>query len=135
MADYIDALYAHHVGGDAVPAAKGAAVHDLMRAHEREVLQPLLDYVSTKNSVRLIGPAQAASRAPTVALALQANAEEVAAQLAPHGIMAGGGDFYAQRPLEAMGVDMGRGVLRLSFVHYTSRAEVDRLIGALDHVL
>ncbi|SFR51039.1 aminotransferase class V-fold PLP-dependent enzyme [Litoreibacter janthinus] len=135
MADYIDALYAHHVGGDAAPSVKGAAVHDLMQAHEHEVLQPLLDYASAKNSVRLIGPEQAASRAPTVALALQANAEEAAAQLAPHGIMAGGGDFYAQRPLGAMGVDMDLGVLRLSFVHYTSKAEVDRLIEALDHVL
>ena len=27
------------------------------------------------------------------------------------------------------------GVLRLSFVHYTSQAEVDQLIGALDRVL
>jgi selenocysteine lyase/cysteine desulfurase len=34
-----------------------------------------------------------------------------------------------------MGVDPEKGVLRLSFVHYTSRAEVDRLIEALDHVL
>jgi selenocysteine lyase/cysteine desulfurase len=49
--------------------------------------------------------------------------------------MAGGGDFYAVRALQAMGVDAEKGVLRLSFVHYTSKAEVDRLIEALDHVL
>ena len=46
--------------------------------------------------------------------------------------MAGGGDFYAQRPLSAMGVDLDKGVLRLSFVHYTDRSEVDALIAALD---
>jgi selenocysteine lyase/cysteine desulfurase len=135
MADYIDALYDHHVGGEAEAAAKGAAVHDLMRAHEVELLQPLLDYASAKNSVRLIGPDRAASRAPTVALVLQTKAEEAAALLAPHGIMAGGGDFYAGRALEAMGVDMANGVLRLSFVHYTSKDEVDRLIEALDQVV
>jgi selenocysteine lyase/cysteine desulfurase len=61
--------------------------------------------------------------------------EDLAERLAPHGIMAGGGDFYAVRPLRAMGVDPAKGVLRLSFVHYTSPAEVDRLIEALDHVL
>jgi selenocysteine lyase/cysteine desulfurase len=55
--------------------------------------------------------------------------------LAPHGIMAGGGNFYAVRPLRAMGVDPDAGVLRLSFVHYTSEDEVDRLIDALDEVL
>lgn len=134
IADYIDALAQHHgITGDT--RAQGQGVHDLMRAHEEAVLQPLLDYVAAKNSVRLIGPDIAANRAPTVALALQSNAEDVAAQLAPHGIMAGGGNFYAQRPLEAMGVDMDLGVLRLSFVHYTSTAEVDRLVEALDQVL
>ena len=135
MADYIDAAYAHHMGGDAGPAARGVAVHDLMRGQETALLQPLLDSVKARNSVRLIGPSEAASRAPTVALALNRPGEEVAEELARHGIMAGGGDFYAVRALEAMGVDMGKGVLRLSFTHYTSQAEMDQLLNALDAVL
>jgi len=135
MADYIDAAYAHHVGGEAGPAARGAAVHDLMRAPETALLQPLLDAGKSRNSVRLVGPAVAEGRAPTVALALNRPGEEVAAELAKHGIMAGGGDFYAVRALEAMGVDMDRGVLRLSFTHYTSQAEMDQLLNALDDVL
>lgn len=135
MADYIDAFYAHHVGGDAGPAARAAAVHDMMRAQETTLLQPLLDAVKARNSVRLIGPPQAQGRAPTVALALNRPGAEVAAELAKHGIMAGGGDFYAGRALTAMGVDAARGVLRLSFTHYTSKAEVDQLLGALDAVL
>ncbi|WP_416881712.1 aminotransferase class V-fold PLP-dependent enzyme [Marivita sp.] len=128
MVDYMEALGAHHgvsVGG----------VHDLMRAHEVALLQPLLDAVKDRNSVRLIGPSEAASRAPTVALALNRPGEEVAAELAQHGVMCGGGDFYAVRALEAMGVDMHKGVLRLSFVHYTSEAEVTKAIEALDAVL
>lgn len=133
MADYFDAMSTHHGGGTGAMAARKA--HDLMRDYEVTLLQPLLDYVSAKNSVRLIGPADAARRAPTVAMALGRDAEAVAAQLAPHGIMAGGGDFYAQRPLEAMGVDMDSGVLRVSFVHYTQKAEVDALMVALDQVL
>ncbi|WP_342075663.1 aminotransferase class V-fold PLP-dependent enzyme [Yoonia sp. SS1-5] len=133
MADYFDALAAHH-GGSA--GAQGARLaHDLMRAHEVTLLQPLLDYVSGKNAVRLIGPADAMERAPTVALALESNAEEAAAALAPLGIMAGGGDFYAGRPLQACGVDLAKGVLRVSFVHYTTGAEVDALITALDQVM
>ena len=135
MADYIDAFYAHHVGGDAGPAARAAAVHDMMRAQETMLLQPLLDAVKARNSVRLIGPPEAEGRAPTVALALNRSGAEVAAELAKHGIMAGGGVFYAGRALTAMGVDAARGVLRLSFTHYTSKAEVDQLLGALDAVL
>jgi len=134
MADYIDALAGHH-GIEGNAADKGTGVHDLMRAHEEVLLQPLLDYVSAKNSVRLIGPAQASSRAPTVALVSQDNAEDLAEQLVKHGIMAGGGDFYAQRPLSAMGVDLSKGVLRLSFTHYTSKGEIDQLLNALDDIL
>lgn len=136
MADYVDALFAHHFPGQgAEPRARNAAVHDLMRAQERMLTQPLLDYLAARNDLRLIGPRRAENRAPTIAVALDRAAEPVAAALAPHGIMAGGGNFYAVRPLAALGVDAEAGVLRLSFVHYTSAAEVDRLISALDRVL
>ncbi|MFN3607007.1 MAG: nitrogen fixation protein NifS, partial [Cypionkella sp.] len=59
----------------------------------------------------------------------------VAAALAAQGIAASGGDFYAVRPLEAMGIDRNMGVLRLSAVHYTSQEDVARAIAALDLVL
>ncbi len=134
MADYYDQLAQHHgISGDA--AARTAAVHDLMRAHETALLQPVLDYLAEKNSVRLIGPRDASAKAPTVAVALAGPGEEAAAALAKRGIMAGGGDFYGSRPLKSMGVDLDKGVLRLSFVHYTNRAEVDQLLNALDDVL
>ena len=128
MADYIDALAAHH-GCDA------DNVHDLMRAQEIELLQPLLNAVKDRNGVRLIGPSDASLRAPTVALDLGRNSQDLAAKLAQHGIMAGGGDFYAVRALEAMGVNMEHGVLRLSFTHYTSVDEIDQLLNALEAVL
>ena len=133
MADYIDALYARHFGaGDATPVMRNAAVHDLMRDQEVVVTQPLLDYLAARNDVRLIGPRQAADRAPTVAVALHGAAEPVAERLAKHGINCWGGDFYAVRPLQAMGVDLDLGVLRMSLVHYTSAEDVSRLITALD---
>lgn len=135
IADYIDLLYNHHVSAGEAGTARATAVHELMRAHETALLQPLLDAVKSKNSVRLIGPDTAESRAPTVALALNRPGAEVAVDLASHGILADGGDFYAQRPLEAVGVDMNKGVLRLSFTHYTTREEVDKLLNALDTVL
>ena len=138
MADYIDALFAHHNSGDnsgADAAARGAAVHDLMRDHETVLLQQVLDAVKSRNSVRLIGPDTAQGRAPTVALALNRPGLDVAADLAAKGVMAGGGDFYAMRALNAMGVDADKGVLRLSFTHYTSQAEIDHLLTALDDVL
>ncbi len=136
MADYIDELHAHHFGhGNASPKARAAEVHDLMRAHESALLQPLLDHLSGRNDLRLLGPRDAASRAPTVALAHSRAGGELAKALAGEGIMAGGGSFYANRALEGQGIDPDHGVLRLSFVHYTTSEELDHLIEALDRVV
>ena len=135
MADYMDAAFEHHVSGDASAPQRAGAMHDLMRAHETVLMQPLLDALKARNSVRLLGPERAEDRAPTIAVALNRAGIDAATDLAGHGIMAGGGDFYAGRALEAMGVDADKGVLRLSFTHYTSQAEVDQLLNALDDVL
>ena len=135
MADYVDAVYAHHYKPKASPAVRASHVHDLFRDHEKLLTQPILDYLSAKNSVQLVGPASAESRAPTIALKLQISGEEAAKKLVPFGVMAGGGDFYAVRPLAAMGISPEHGVLRLSFVHYTAQEDIDRLLNGLDHVL
>ena len=134
MADYVDTLHAHHANRHEGPGARARAVHDLMRAHETRLLGPLLDYL-TGRGLRVLGPATPEGRMPTVAVALAEPGRAVAERLSSHGIMCDGGDFYAVRPLTAMGIDPAHGVLRMSFVHYTTRAEVDRLIAALDHVL
>ncbi len=135
MADYIDALYSHHDGGTANAKGRGAYVHDLMRAHEIKLLQPLLDYLGDKNSVRLLGPRDAEKKAPTVAVSMASKGEDVAKDLVKLGVNAGGGDFYGVRCLKGQGIDPDHGVLRVSFVHYTQKQEVDKLINALEQVL
>ncbi|NIY98341.1 aminotransferase class V-fold PLP-dependent enzyme, partial [Salipiger sp. HF18] len=110
MVDYVEALAAHQ-------GVTPGEVAGLMHAHEVQLMQPLLDFLGARNSVRLIGPREAVRRAPTVAVALQEPAAPVAEALAAHKVMAGGGDFYAVRPLEALGIAPAQGVLRLSFVH------------------
>jgi len=134
MADYFDSLANHH-SIQGLPSARMAGVHDLMRAHETTLLQPLLDFLSARNDLRLLGPRNAENRAPTVALDLGRDPAPIAQALAAKGINAGAGDFYAVRALEGQGVNSKRGVLRLSFVHYTSVDEIDALIAALDSVL
>ena len=135
MADYIDALHAHHFGAEPDAALRNRAVHDLMRSAEVAVVAPLLEYLAARNDLRLIGPRDAGLRAPTVAVALDRAAGPVAQALAENGIGCGAGDFYAVRPLTAMGVDLEQGVLRMSLVHYPSATEVSQLIAALDRAL
>jgi len=136
MADYIDALHAHHDGAaTASPHERARAVHALQTAHERNLMQPLLEYLRARGDVRLLGADDPDARVPTLSLHLDRPGLEVAQALAGHGIMAGGGHFYAVRLLEALGIDPEHGVLRLSFVHYTDPDEVTRAIAALDEVL
>ncbi len=133
--DYLEAVAERHgIGGSAVEQA--AAVHDLFRAHETELLRPLLVFLAEHPRARLLGQERAELRAPTVAVDTDREPTEVAAALADdHRIGASAGHFYAPRCLEALGIDPERGVLRLSFVHYTTKGEVARLIDALRVVL
>ncbi len=138
MADYIDALYAHHHDGEAAPAQRARVVAALQRGHEDRTLAPLLDFLGNRNDVRILGSARvdgATGRVPTVALHTARPAEGVADTLAAHGVMAGAGDFYAVRTIGAMGCDANAGVLRLSFVHYTTDDEVTQLMKGLDACL
>ena len=96
----------------------------------------MLDYLGQRNDIRLLGPSDATRRAPTVSfVSSRLASQDIAKQLAGHGIMVGGGDFYAVRLLETMGVNANDGAVRLSFVHYTSRDEINAALKALDQVL
>jgi len=107
--------------------------HAAMRAQEVALAAPLLDYLRSRNDLRLIGPADPAIRAPTISVLARQPGIDIARRLARHGVMASGGNFYAVRLLEALDIDPhNHGVLRLSFVHYTTPEEIQQLIRALD---
>jgi selenocysteine lyase/cysteine desulfurase len=58
--------------------------------------------------------------------------ERVARALAEKNIGIANGNCYAYRLMEALQIEHEQGVVRLSFVHYTTDAEISRLIDALD---
>ena len=138
LADYIDTLYSHHFDTNDDAAARARAVADLQRSHEDKTLAPLLEFLRSRNDVRILGnnhTQTSTGRVPTVAVYAARPAEAIARELADHGIMAGAGDFYAMRTIRALGCDPEEGVLRLSFVHYTTDAEVEQLMKGLDATL
>jgi len=128
--DYLETLA--DIAGPSV-AGKSAfrRAHNAQRAQETALMAPLLDWLNARNDLRLIGPKTPQNRVPTISLKLAMPGFEMAKRLANHSIMAGGGHFYGQRTLEGLGIDPEHGVLRLSFVHYTSSEEIDRLTIAL----
>ena len=107
-------------------------MHDLQRRHEAKLLRPLLKYLQNRDDLRVLGSTSVQGRVPTVAIDLKERGGHVATSLCKDGILVDCGDFYAVRLLEALGVNVKHGVLRLSFVHYTSEQDVEKLISSLD---
>jgi selenocysteine lyase/cysteine desulfurase len=134
--DYLDAIADRHGFSGKPVQARAAAVRDLFRQHETGLLQPLLDFLSRHAKVQLIGRRRAAERAPTVAFTVAGRqSSDIAGRLAQAALGVGAGHFYAFRLLQALGVDTEDGAIRTSFVHYTSPAEVQKLMAALDALL
>jgi selenocysteine lyase/cysteine desulfurase len=132
----MEAVAARH-GHAAQPVpVRAAAVRQLFRDQETRLLQPLLDFLVSRDQVRLLGSVDAAARAPTVAFRVTGTASAtIATRLAELGIGVGVGNFYAYRLLQALGIDTTDGLVRASFVHYTSPDDVARLIAALQPLL
>jgi selenocysteine lyase/cysteine desulfurase len=131
IVDYLETV-ATIAGGSTEGATPFRIAHNAMRAQETALIAPLLDYLRKKNGVRLIGPVDPKLKVPTVAIVADRPAAHVAGMTSRHNIGVGGGHFYSYRVLEALGINPAHGVVRMSFVHYTTPAEIDRLIAALD---
>ena len=110
-------------------------VNNLISNQEKKLLKPLLDFLKTKKDIRLLGSYEIEDRVPTVAIVTKKSNIELAKELNELNVSVGSGDFYAVRLLQALDVDIHEGVIRLSFVHYTSGNDVEKLISGLDRHL
>jgi selenocysteine lyase/cysteine desulfurase len=136
IADYMDALYEHHFVEQADSAERARKLHQLFSEHENTLLRPLLDFLKARDDVSIIGPDNAEVRVATVAfLPLKKTVAEVVATLCEQKLMVGSGDFYSVRPLKELSIALDPGVVRLSFVHYTTIDEIVQLIAGLKKAL
>ena len=139
ITDYFDALYEHHFTESVDDQhTRAIRVFELVAEHEAELANVLLSYLGDKPDIRLLGQDQAKPGGRTSTISFHARAmpsAHIAQRLAEYGIGVGAGDFYAARCVEALGMDPNDGVVRVSMVHYNTRAEVERLVESLDHIL
>jgi len=136
VADYLDAVYDHHFDEKVDAAERGRRVHDLIQNREKELLTPLLQWLSDRDDVRIVGPADPELRAPTVAVLPTKKAlGDVYAKLVDQKLMIGNGHFYSAQTLNGMNIPTDVGVLRFSFLHYTNEGEIEQLIGGLEKAL
>lgn len=133
--DYFEAIDSHHFSA-ADKSPKAQRVGALLHSAEIENLKPLLDFLKQRAGIRLIGKLATDNRAPTVSFTVDGvDPAVIAEKLAEQHIGIANGNCYAYRLMEALDIPPEQGVVRLSFVHYTSAQEVNRLIEALEGLI
>ena len=140
LTEYIKAVHDHHYPEDQPGKVRErfARTFDLFAAHEEALGNKLIDFLKTKESVTIIGEQSGDrnKRVATIAFYHETlNSKDIVEQVDPHNIGIRYGDFYAKKIVEAMGIEDKGGPVRVSFVHYNTMEEVDKLIGVLDKVL
>lgn len=134
--DYFDAVYQHHFDKKAAPSERNNAVSNLFLEHENSLLKHLLDFLKSRDDIHIVGPENIENRAPIVSIIPKnKNIKRVYADLTKHKLMLGIGHFYAVRPLIDMNIEQEPGVIRISFLHYTSMKEMNQLIEGVKAVL
>jgi cysteine desulfurase family protein (TIGR01976 family) len=118
--------YLRSLGGGSLDRA-----FDAIGAHEEALSQRFLD--GLPDGVELYGRRTAEGRTPTFCFNLPGQAPRaVAERLGERGLYVWDGDYYALEPMRALGLAEGGGAVRAGFLHYTTEAEVDRLLDELE---
>lgn len=133
LGTYFDDSYQHHFGAPGTTRyEKTQSVSALMHAHESELCETLLNEI-IKLPLRIIGKSTHQGREANIAITSdRCSSATLSRHLAKYNIAAGHGHFYALRLLQKVGIkDTDDGVLRISFAHYNSQDDVERVIDAL----
>lgn len=136
--DYFMDLYDHHFDTPADDRTKLEKAFELVAAHEERLSEKLLDYLRTVPDIRIIGhdTGDRNKRVPTIAFVHDSKqSDEIVEQVDPHGIGIRFGDFYAKRLVHDLDIEDKNSVVRVSFVHYNSIEEVDKLIEVFKTIL
>ena len=139
MAEYFDKVHEHHYPGANVPEQQRLdQVFGLFADHESVLGKRIEEFLKSKPSVRLVGNGAADKREHVGVYSFVVNgqdSQEIPKQLGDAKIGIYASDFYAARCIDALGVRVQNGVVRVSLAHYNSEDDVDRLIGSLDKII
>ena len=107
------------------------AAYGAIADHEQALSARFLAGIGELSHVQLHGRRDATGRTPTFAVEIEGMpSDEVAAELGRRGIFVWSGDYYAVEVMRRL--DRAEdGLVRIGFVHYTTPAEVERVLHAL----
>lgn len=110
--------------------------YELMEELERPLIRRILDYLSSKPSVQVLGKPDLKTKVGTISFVHRSrSSREIASMANQQDIGIRNGHMYAHRLCQSLGIEPEDGVVRISLVHYNSDIDVDKLIHFLDQVL
>lgn len=138
ISEYLQAVAQYHgMNANEPIRTQMQFAYDLFDAHEEALAQHLLNFLATKDKVRIIGETTADKdvRVCTIAFVVEGiNSPEIDAKVAANNIGIKTGNFYANGITKALDLDRQGGVVRVSMAHYNTFEELERLIVVLDDI-
>ncbi|MDC1054678.1 aminotransferase class V-fold PLP-dependent enzyme [Alphaproteobacteria bacterium] len=136
--EYMMELYKHHFDNKNISIReKINQINELISAHEEEIANPILEYISKKDDLVLIGKNKIKNknRAPTISfISKNKTSSQVSNILINNKIATRNDNFYAWRCLEALKINTNDGLVRLSMTHYNSFKETENVINSLQKI-
>ncbi len=136
--EYFNKLYDHHFEDKNVNILeKINKINNLISKHEEDIANPILEYISSRKDLTLIGKNKISNkdRAPTIAFtSKKLSSKSISEFLVNNKIATRNDNFYAWRCLQSLGIDANDGVVRISMVHYNSINDTEKLIKVLKKI-
>ncbi len=137
--EYMMNIYDYHFDGNNNLSIreKIEKVNFLFSNHEESIANPILEYISDRKDLNLIGKNQIINhnRAPTISFTSNnKKSSEVSSILVSNNIATRNDNFYAWRCLQALNIDTNEGLIRLSLTHYNSFEDIKKILNALKKI-
>lgn len=108
--------------------------YDVLHQRSEKLLARLWNGLAAIDGLTLYGPVPGTPRTPTIAFTMHGRStNDIAVTLAARGLFVSNGDFYASTVMERLGQPVD-GVVRVGLSCYSSLAEVDRLLEAVEEL-
>ncbi len=136
--EYFDNLYNYHFKNDNLNILeKIKKINNLISNHEELIANPILDYISSRKDLRLIGKNKIKNRdrAPTISFTSnERTSKEISQLMVKEKIATRNDNFYAWRCLKYLGIDPNDGVVRLSMTHYNNIEDTTNVLKILEKI-
>jgi len=140
LTQYLSNIHDHHYpeSKSATDQQKFQKSFDLFAEHEEKLANRFIDFLKSKPDIKVLGVPNGNSekRVPTIAFHhKRLSSSDIVEQVDPYSIGIRFGDFYAKKLVQSIGLEAKGGPVRVSFVHYNTLEEVDKLIEVLQKIV